>query len=305
MIFVTGAAGFVGRNLAARLLDKGIKVRGLILAGETPPIEHPGLEWREGDVCEKSSLESCFEGVSAVVHLAAVVANPDESVNRAVNVEGTRNLLDLAKAKGVGRFLFMSAAAAKFKSKNAYGKSKREAEKAVAASGLDYANLRIPLIIGRGGEEFDRFVDYVGKFPLFVPVFGDGTAQKRPIFIDDVVTAVERLLEGPALGGRTYEIACREKVTLDQLIDETLKAHGQRKAKLHVPLGLSLVLAGIVETILGSRSPITRDIVLGLNEDVEFDVEESLERLGLNPLTVEESLFRATSDRNSNRNETE
>lgn len=290
MILVTGAAGFVGRNLIERLLAKGETVRGLILPGQTAPLTHANLSWHTGDITDRASLETAFPGVKTVVHLAAVVANPDVSINQTVNVEGTRTLTQLCRVHGAERFIFMSAAAAKFKSKNAYGRSKRQAEEVVAASGLEHAIVRTPLIIGHGGEEWDRFVDFVNKIPGMVPVFGDGTAVKRPVFIGDVVDALERLLERRPLGDRIWEIACREPVSLDGLIDATLAGLGRSKAKIHVPLPLSMLLAGLAETILGRKSPVTRDIILGLNENVEFEVEDSLTTLGINPVAVDKAI---------------
>jgi NADH dehydrogenase len=290
MILVTGAAGFVGRTLIERLLSQGAKVRGLDLPGRAAPLSHPALSWQTGDVTDRSSLEPAFAGIDTVVHFAAVVANPDEAVNQAVNIEGTRTLVQLCRVNGVRRFVFMSAAAAKFVSKNAYGRSKRQAEEIVAASGLEHAIVRTPLIIGRGGEEWNRFVDFVGKLPGVVPVFGDGTAIKRPVYIDDVVDGLANLLARPALGDRIWEIACREPVSLDGLIDATLAKLGLPKRKLHIPLPVSLGLAGLAEAILGHRSPVTRDIILGLNENVDFDVEDSLATLGISPRTVEEAI---------------
>lgn len=292
MILVTGAAGFVGLNLIERLLTKGMTVRGLILPlpEQIPPLSHTNLSWHAGDVTDRASLEEAFPGVKTVVHLAAAVANPDEAINQAVNVEGTRTLTQLCRVHGAGRFVFMSAAAAKFKSKNAYGRSKRHAEEIVAASGLDHAIVRTPLIIGHGGEEWHRFVDFINKIPGMVPVFGDGTAIKRPVFIGDVIDGLDHLLERPTLGNRIWEIACREQISLDGLIDATLVGLGRTKIKVHLSLALSMLLAGIAETILGRRSPITRDIILGLNENVEFNVEDSLLTLKVNPIPVAKAI---------------
>lgn len=287
MIFVTGADGFLGRHLVPRLLEKGHRLRALLLPGRWPPVEHAALEWVEGDLTQAASLHAAIGDAECVVHLAAILANPDLALNLAVNEQGTVNLLAAAERARTTRFLYMSAAAAKFPTTtNAYARSKRGAESAVASSALDFAIVRVPLVIGAECGEWNRFIDYVGKFPAIVPVFGRGTTVKRPVHVDDVVAAITALLDrGSGLGRRVWEIAPREPMSLDEMIDSVLRARGQRKKKIHLPLSLSLALAGAAEKILGSRAPVTRDIIRGMNADIDFVVEPALSELNLDPMS--------------------
>jgi nucleoside-diphosphate-sugar epimerase len=290
MIFVTGGTGFVGQRFIARQLAAGQKIRALIRAGKKPPLLHPQLEWVVGDMADRDSLAQAMNGIETVVHLAAILANPDEAVNEAINAEGTRTLIQLCRINGTGRFILMSAAAVKFKQSNAYGRSKKRAEEITISSGLDYAILRAPLIIGPGSEEWSRFVDYICKIPAIIPVFGDGQAVKCPVYIDDILDALDALLARPQLGSRIWEVACREAITLDGLIDATCARLGVRKYKLHIPLQVSLWLAGFAEMLLGGRAPVTRDIIRGINEDVHFDIQPALQELRIDPRSVAESI---------------
>ena len=128
MILLTGATGFVGTHLLKALLEKGYKIRALILPDEQIPSDETNLEWIRGDIRDKESLGNCFSGISMVLHMAGVVASPDNGLTFSVNFDGTRNLVDLSIENKVNRFLFMSAAAAKFKHLNTYGQSKKMAE---------------------------------------------------------------------------------------------------------------------------------------------------------------------------------
>lgn len=291
VVFVTGGSGFVGRGVVGALADEGWVVRALLLPGEVRPFDHPSVDWIGGDILKPETLEAHLDGVTAVAHFAGVVASADEELNYRVNYLGAKNMVDAAIRAGVKRFMYMSAAAVKFKTANAYGRTKRQAEEYVAASGLAYDILRTPLIIGRGCQEFERFVEFVDAIPGVVPVFGDGSPIKRPIHISDVVSAVLAILTREPKNG-VYEIACRREVTLDEFIDAVAASLNRRKYKLHIPLGLSLFMAGAAEKLLGRRSPVTRDILLGLNEDVDFDIEESLAQLDLAPLSLEDALDR-------------
>ncbi|MEW6532136.1 MAG: NAD-dependent epimerase/dehydratase family protein [Thermodesulfobacteriota bacterium] len=290
MIYLTGASGFVGRNLLTELIGSGRRIRALILPDDVAPIDHPDVEWIRGDVRRIDSLERHLDDVEIVIHNAGIVASPDEQLNHEVNYIGTRNIVESAKLARIKKLIFVSAAAVKFKQLNAYGKSKKMAEELVASSGLPSVILRLPLIIGRGSYEFDQFVKYVNTLPFVVPVFGDGKAIKRPVHISDVVHALVVLIDKDEAIGKIYEVSCRERITLDEFIDAVCERLDKKKIKLHIPLGLSLFMAQVAEGVMGKRSPITQDILLGMNEDVEFDVEEALKELKLEPLTVENAL---------------
>jgi len=295
MILVTGAGGFVGRHLVAALLAQGVAVRGLDLPGVPAPPPHPLLQWQSADLCAPGIPAAAVAGAEAVVHLAVLVASSDERRNRQVNTEAAGALIDAAEAAGCRRFVLMSAAAAKFRHANAYGRSKRAAEALLHGRGIPHAILRTPLILGRGGEEFDRFVKFVGMLPGVVLVFGNGRAVKRPVHIDDVVAGLIRMLEMAILDGEILELACREPVSLNQFIDEVaLRLKGRRK-RLHIPLAFSLVLAWLAEALLRERSPVTPDILLGLNEDVDFDVAPTLALLGIEPKPLSQALDQAMS----------
>ena len=112
MYLVTGATGHIGNVLVRKLLERGKKVRALILPGEdTTSLQDVDVERVEGDVLNLDSLSKPFEGVSGIFHLAGVISimpGPDPIVWR-VNVEGTRNVLKAAIQSGVQRLVYTSS----------------------------------------------------------------------------------------------------------------------------------------------------------------------------------------------------
>src|SRR5512139_40934 len=109
---VTGATGHIGNVLVRKLLERGKKVRALILPGEdTTSLDNIAVEKVEGDVLNLDSLWKPLEGVSGVFHLAGIISimpGPDPVVWR-VNVEGTRNVLTAAVRSGVKRLVYTSS----------------------------------------------------------------------------------------------------------------------------------------------------------------------------------------------------
>ena len=117
LILVTGGAGYKGSTLCRELLFDGYRVRvldnlmygGRSLAGL---VNHPSFEFINGDVTESSVLEKALDGVSDVIHLAAIVGDkpcerdPKRSIE--VNYKATQSLAEKAKKKKVNHFLFAS-----------------------------------------------------------------------------------------------------------------------------------------------------------------------------------------------------
>ncbi len=109
---ITGAAGHLGNVLARELIRRGERVRALILPGEnTSALDGLPVERVEGDVLDPESLLRACAGVTTVFHMAAIVSILDEyeALLHRVNVEGTRNILQAARAQGVRKFIYTSS----------------------------------------------------------------------------------------------------------------------------------------------------------------------------------------------------
>src|SRR4051812_27188396 len=119
MILVTGGAGFVGLNVVEQLISRGDSVA--IYDLNSPPGEFPSsqnLKFFEGDTTDRAALEKLFGklGVDRVIHLAAITAGPGRDAREPgriaeVNVLGTLNVLQAARAAGVRRFVHASTGA--------------------------------------------------------------------------------------------------------------------------------------------------------------------------------------------------
>ncbi len=110
-VFVTGATGFIGGNLARELWERGYEVRALARPGSnTLTMESTGIERVEGDILDRDSLGRAMTGCEAVFHCAAAYTfwSRDPQGVRRANVEGTVNVLECARDAGVGRIVYTS-----------------------------------------------------------------------------------------------------------------------------------------------------------------------------------------------------
>lgn len=239
---ITGAAGFVGRNLSQYLLayrhPLRLAVRKLS-AGES--LRGFGEVVVSGHVCGTTDWSESLQGVHAVVHLAnrahvtrEAAADP-VAAYREVNVEGTRRLAEQAATAGVRRLVYLSSVkvlgertqaevfseASMPAPEDAYGQSKRDAEQALrdvaAKTGLEVVVLRPPLVYGPGvGANFLRLMRWVASgVPLPVAAIHN---RRSLIYVGNLASAIETCLLHPAAAGRTYLLADGEPVSTAQLV---------------------------------------------------------------------------------------
>lgn len=112
MILVTGATGHIGNVLVRSLKERGTRVRALVAPGEdTTPLSGLPIEIRTGDILDYSTLQEVLQGVDTVYHLAGMISilPGRDPLLQAVNVLGTRNVLQAARSAGVRRLVYTSS----------------------------------------------------------------------------------------------------------------------------------------------------------------------------------------------------
>jgi NADH dehydrogenase len=237
-VAVTGANGFLGRNLIPRLLAGGHQVRALISQRPGAERELPsggaGLDVRRADVRKPETLRGAFDGIEAVVHTVAI---PTERKQRfaEVNVAGVAHVVAEARRAGVSRIAHMSALGADPASPYPYLRSKGEGQALVTASGISHVVLRSSLLFGEGDDFFPRLA-FSLHFPI-VPVPGDGKSRFQPVHVDDIAQALVAALERETILG-ILEVGGAEPVTYDEMLAETMRGTGKRRPTLHLPVPL-------------------------------------------------------------------
>jgi nucleoside-diphosphate-sugar epimerase len=289
-ILVTGAAGFIGVRLVHRLLNDGHEVVALVRTprGELK-LPRPGLSVVRGDMTDRDSLERAVQGCRVVVHLANATAVTDWDRARAINVGGTRSLLEAAKRAGVERVIFTSTLSALREQRGPYGQTKLEAEVAVRQSGLPFVILRPSLVYGAHGIGLvANLAAYLRGLPV-VPVIGDGRIELDPIHLNDVNEIVVQCLTRDDVLGKAYDLLGPDRVTFDQFLDRLSAEIGVKKPYVHLPGG-PMLLAARVATRLLAKPPITEDNVLGLTSPARIDRESAFRDFPIRWTKLDEGL---------------
>jgi len=255
-VAITGANGFVGRNVLALLLEDtpATLLRAIVRTPRQAAAELPSadLDIRVADVTRADSLRGVFDGCDAVVHTVAIPTERQGSF-AAVNVAGTRNVVAEAERAGVRRIVHLSAIGASAGSPYPFLRSKGEGEDAVTASRISHVVLRPSVLFGPGDDFFPR-LGFALHFPI-VPVPGDGQARFQPLHVADLALAIRAGLRRDDVLG-VHEIGGPAPVTYRELLAETMAGYRKRRLTANLPIPLMKVAAFGFERVMADP-PVT------------------------------------------------
>jgi uncharacterized protein YbjT (DUF2867 family) len=293
VILVTGGTGFVGPSIVHRLRAEDRPVRCLVREPDrADTLAAWGCELAQGDVTDRDSVRRAVEGCEVVVHLVAIIQGKSEPFER-IMVQGTRNVIEAAKAADIRRFVLMSALGTSEETKDLspYFNAKWQMEQMVKSSGLEHVIFRPSFVFGKGGGALKTFRRVVRLSPV-IPVFGSGDQRVQPIWIDNVAEYYAAAIDRPEAANRTFELGGPEIVTYEELYDRIKRVLGKRRPKVHLPFRLMRVNAAILEALPGP-SPITRDQLKMLAVDNVVSNPDAQEAFQVDLVPLDEQLRRA------------
>jgi len=253
LVVLIGGGGFFGGAIAQELLRRGARVR---IAERQPesairlrPLANLGqLQFLRCNVRNSRSVEAAVQGADAVVYLVGTFG----SGAQALQADGAGIAARAAATTGAQSFVYISAIGADATSDSEYARTKGEGEAKVRAAFPGATILRPSVLFGEDDKFLNLFAGMIEDMPI-VPMFAEG-ARLQPLWVDDAAAAVvESLYDPKAHGGKTYEIAGPEVVTIRELNQRIAEAQGRKRRFVAVPDGL----AGLIAALPGT--PITSD----------------------------------------------
>lgn len=266
-VLVTGGAGFIGSHLVGSLLERGDAVRVLdnFATGRRANVAPfaDDVELIEGDIRSFERVTHAVDGCDAILHQAALPSVPrsvqDPLTSNETNVTGTLNVLLAARDHNVGRVVYASSSSVYGPGADGGLAAKHERMPALPISpyatgklacegyarsfhrvyGLQTVALRYFNVFGPGQ---DPDSEYAAVIPRFIgslleerapTVFGDGTQSRDFTFVGNVVAANLLALEATDVCGQAFNIACGERVTLNQLLDVLRELIGTDVEAIH------------------------------------------------------------------------
>jgi nucleoside-diphosphate-sugar epimerase len=306
--FVTGGSGFIGGRLIKRLRSEGWDVRALARSERARDrVRQLGAEPVPGDLDDTAALRAGGEGAEVTIHCAAKADDwGDPADFERINVRGTVNVLEAARAAGVRRVVHVGTEAALMAgqplvnvdedaplrpdSPSLYPRTKAKAEQAVRRAngdGLETVVIRPRFVWGRGDETLlPVLVDLVksGRFRWI----GGGTHLTA-------ITHVDNTVEGLWLGaikappGGVYFVTDGEPVVFKDFVGEMIATQGVEAPDKTVPLGVAKALAATAEGTWrmlnrSSRPPLTRFAVWASGMECTIDITRARRDLQYAPI---------------------
>ncbi len=290
-ICILGGTGFVGRTLANRLTQKGIKLRILTRNREYHKenlILLPTVDLIETDIHEPEALRAQFAGCDAVINLVGILneRGRDGSGFHRAHVELAEKVIDACLKNRVKRLQHMSALNADpDKGTSYYLKSKGEAENLVhqaGQEGLYVSSYRPSVIFGPDDSFFNRFARLLKMTPLVFPL-ACPKSRFAPVYVGNVADAFVKTLTDPKSYGQRYNLCGPEIYTLQELVSYTSECLGIKR--FIIPLGdlVSRIQAALFDFVPGK--PFSTDNYLSAQLDSVCETND-LARLGITPMTI-------------------
>lgn len=307
-VLVTGANGFIGSNLCARLLQAGDDVAGLVrpgsdrtfLAGIGP------LDLFEGDITEPASLPAAMRGAEIVYHVAASVADWGPwAAFRAANVTGVENVMAAARAQGVRRVVHLSSVSAYGfpggadlaedtplvpRPDDPYVTTKAAGERVALGwngRGLEVAVIRPAGVFGPNDRTTTARLAPVLLAGKFGYVDG-GRHLMAPVYIDNLMQLIRLAGDSPRASGQVFNATDGGRTTWREFIGAMCEDLGCANPRLSVPGGLVWPLAVAIEAAakaVGKRtSPlINKYRIRAVKQDNHYSVAKARSLLGYHP----------------------
>lgn len=240
MILVTGATGFIGRQLITRLMTQDVRLRVLLTRQEQRRLpwdvdDANAPEIVTGTAMDEESLFAAVSGVHVIIHLQSAQWWGRPRQLERVDIVGTRNLIAAARSARVGRIIYLSHLGAAPSSAFNLLSIKGQAEAQVRNSGLAYTIIRVGLVFGPE----DAFINHIAMLlsvnPIFFLMPGQGEIILHPLYIDDLLEAMNRSLGDLQTVDRVIEIGGPEYVRLDDLLATVMRITGMYRYVIPVP----------------------------------------------------------------------
>jgi NADH dehydrogenase len=245
LVVLIGGSGFLGTHLAEDLLDRGARLR---VADRHPekawhlrPLAQLGqLQFARCDVRNRGSIEAALQGADAAVYLVGSFSGDLAELQ----ARGAGWAAEAAAANGAASFAYVSAIGADPESDSRYAATKGRGEELVRTAFPRATVLRPSVLFGEDDRFLNLFAGLIAGLK-FVPVFA-ADSPLQPLWVNDAAEAIANALSDPGEhGGKTYEIAGPEPISMLELNERIAEAQGRKRRFVRVPGWLATIVAAL------------------------------------------------------------
>ncbi len=272
LVTVFGGSGFVGAQTVRALAREGWRIRVAVRrpgrAYRLPMLGDVGqIEIVQANILDAASVERAQDGAEAVVNAVAVLYEAGRQRFADLHVDAASTMAKTAAARGIERFVQISAMGASEASPSAYARTKALGEAAVREQMPSATVMRPSVVFGPGDHFFNRFAAMAMISPM-LPLIGGGNTRFQPVFAADVGRAIAAALREPAAAGCVYELGGPAAYSFRDLMVLMLAEIGRRRLLVPIPFEMARILGFVCQTVAPLVAPpITADQVDMLRSD--------------------------------------
>lgn len=262
---VTGAYGYSGKYITARLLAQGKQVHTLTNSTYRANPFGDRITASPYNFAEPQKLVASLEGAKVLYNTYWVRFDHRDFTYRTA-VENTISLFAAAKKAGVRRIVHISITNPSLDSELEYFSGKAQLEQELMNSGMSYAILRPTVLFGEEDILINNIAWVLRRMPIF-GVFGDGNYRLQPIYVDDLAKIAVQ--EGSGEENIIIDAIGPETFTFRGLVKEIEEIIGKQRAIIPIHPELGYLVGSLLGKVVGDVF-LTREEIAGLMQDLLY-----------------------------------
>lgn len=263
MHIVTGAFGYIGKYIAAALLEQGRAVRTITTHPAKPNPFGERVAAFPYSFDDEARLVATLAGAETLYN-TYWIRFPYAGQTYEQTLANTETLFRCARQAGVGRIIHIGVTRATLDSPLPYYRGKAIQEELLKACGVPFSIVRPTLVFGKEDILVNNIAWLIRKSPVF-PIFGAGDYRVQPVFVGDLAQIALDQAAGPP--GATVDAIGPETYTFEQFVRQIALALDRRTRLIHVPPGLGILLGRLIGLSLGDVL-LTRNELRGLMDEL-------------------------------------
>jgi len=262
-VLITGAAGFIGKRLTARLLQDGVEIRCLVRrATPLPAGANPVI----GDLLQPDTLPSALAGIDTAYYLVHAMGG-DRAGFEERDRAAAHNFCRAADAAGVRRVIYLGGLGETGNGLSEHLQSRLEVGNILGAASFATTFLRAAVIFGAGGASFEMIRALVEKLPIMITPRWVST-RCQPISVDDVINYLAGCLKDERTAGETFDIGGPEILTYREMMERFAAIEGKKLFIIPVPVLTPKLSSYWVWLITPIKPSISMPLIEGLANEV-------------------------------------
>ena len=212
-VVVTGASGFVGKNVRKFLYKNKVNVLGI---SRKNFVKYPTETKAQSKNLLEQQLQKKLKNYNALIHLIGIGVESSGSTFEEINVNLTKNAIKLCKKSGIKKIIYISGLGVSRDSTSSYFASKYKAEREIISSGLDYTIFRASYIIGKTDHLTKSLSKQMKKGTIVIP--GSGKYRLQPIFVEDIAKIILESILEKKFSNKILDLVGPRKISFEDFV---------------------------------------------------------------------------------------